>query len=1062
MVLGTGTSSHRFDIRTAYAPFASSLPEHTSIYHEWPRHNLRTNLPDYINVATSVTTDLREVKHIESSYTLMGKPIHVSEGDRLEVSLNNYLPTTGLSLHFHGFEMRDSLVYDGVVGITQCAVSPYETFVYNFTVDEVPGTYWYHTHAGFLGVDGYNAIKGPLIVHPRHSPNLLELSETNRNEIAGSHSSLISYGNERILFFSDGSLLSESSLYMNQLGGLNPPISKNDDGFTVGTIDYHFGTCNGKLREVVHVFPGETYKFRVLNGGSHFAFRIHIDDFAMKVIAADSELLEPLEVDEIILHAGERFDVEITIPTDFEGGERFWIRADTVESSKQGYQNGVRAILNVLAPGSTYPFSTDSDVPDPLKDIVSSSKRLEDRKTVNCYSRHEMKTATHQGGCLPITDLKSAGLPSNWDSIKHSTSSVPEVHYADFEFSPYPLHAHFVRIDDGLYIQHENPSKAMIHPTFESTLDFHQNTAMMNVSAHSTVIIIWRNKSLMDHPMHLHGYKMEILKIEMPTRDEDCTLSKCKLNTAFDLKDSEVFRSLERAPIGSGVLKDTFILPAGGAVATRIHTNEPALWFAHCHLDTHKSDGMAFVLNVGNYHSETNAMWIPDDYPSCDTPFLKTKHEYPSCHCYVNEDAVLDTALTKDHRCSRDHLCHYQQSKAANLDSYKSSGFRITSQYLIPNWAIAAVMVSIIVVATVTISRLSRSDNEVPSTICNNSKLRQLRHNVRKEWQSYRPGCINPLRVFEVTGLATLTGYLFYDVGNNPTATGLSEKYSLLFFSITLWTFTRMYPAVPNYRAWLNNLQSTCDEFTTGSDLAILCITRCIVVFGNEAWWPMIYCFVCFPLAGMFRHIFSVIIIGIFLALNTLCYVALGGALGVSFDFVPLGMSMSTIISQTTLVAAGFYTQLPLSLSWIRYLSPVFWTYRGILKTALRWSDTYTCVRGQTDVGTNECYLEFNPGIDALKRRGLNVASFNNKQHNGVAVELLALFVLFLALQLYTFFSVYVSTARNSRSGTLCNERSTSSHESSGDHSDTYTSNDAGRSTESTNGAGVEAVELVA
>jgi hypothetical protein len=40
----------------------------------------------------------------------------------------------------------------------------------------------------------------------------------------------------------------------------------------------------------------------------------------------------------VIVHAAERFDVEISIPADLTVGERFWIRADTLESTLQGYQ----------------------------------------------------------------------------------------------------------------------------------------------------------------------------------------------------------------------------------------------------------------------------------------------------------------------------------------------------------------------------------------------------------------------------------------------------------------------------------------------------------------------------------------------------------------------------------------------------------------------------------------------------------------------------------------------------------------------------------------------------
>ena len=156
-------------------------------------------------------------------------------------------------------------------------------------------------------------------------------------------------------------------------------------------------------------------------------------------------------------------------------------------------------------------------------------------------------------------------------------------------------------------------------------------------------------------------------------------------------------------------------------------------------------------------------------------------------------------------------------------------------------------------------------------------------------------------------------------------------------------------------------------------------------------------------MAGMFHHVSSVVIMGIFLALNNMCYVSLGGTLGILFDSIPLGMSMSTIVSQTTLVAAGFYTHLPLGVSWIRYVSPVFWTYRGIVKTALRWTDTYACVKGQSDIGSNQCYLEFSPGIDALKKRGINLATFNDSKSDEVYLEATMLCLLFLGLQIMMF-----------------------------------------------------------
>lgn len=362
-----GIHSQLLNIKSSYARLANQLPFHTAIYQSWPRDNLRVHLPDYIQTVTSenrpkTKTDQQNDQNSDSffdnfldQFPLMGKPIHVIQGNRLELNLINSIQATGLSIHFHGFEMRDALEYDGVVGITQCAVSPDHSFLYNFTVNESPGTYWYHTHSGSIGIDAYNAVKGPLIVHSRdvlldvqnNSTNNMDLAKLIQDDYEGAFNSdskdfdfgsLLSYDNERILFFSDGSLMSDAHTTLFNMGSLNPPVSKNDDGFTVGISLYDFGTCNGKLREVVNVEPGKTYKFRLLNGGHHYAFRVVIDSIPMRVIAADSEPVKPYDVDEVILHAAERFDVEITIPSTFVGGERLWIRADTLESSIQGYQ----------------------------------------------------------------------------------------------------------------------------------------------------------------------------------------------------------------------------------------------------------------------------------------------------------------------------------------------------------------------------------------------------------------------------------------------------------------------------------------------------------------------------------------------------------------------------------------------------------------------------------------------------------------------------------------------------------------------------------------------------
>lgn len=74
--------------------------------------------------------------------TVPGPTIHVRQGDRVRVILTNYLPEP-TTIHWHGLSVPADM--DGVPGMSQPAVMPGQSFVYEFTATD-PGTYMYHTH----------------------------------------------------------------------------------------------------------------------------------------------------------------------------------------------------------------------------------------------------------------------------------------------------------------------------------------------------------------------------------------------------------------------------------------------------------------------------------------------------------------------------------------------------------------------------------------------------------------------------------------------------------------------------------------------------------------------------------------------------------------------------------------------------------------------------------------------------------------------------------------------------------------------------------------------------
>jgi hypothetical protein len=225
-----------------------------------------------------------------------------------------------------------------------------------------------------------------------------------------------------------------------------------------------------------------------------YALRISFDGYRMTLVAADSEPIEPVEVDEVILHAAERFDVRITIPEDSEIGSRSWIRADTLESRAQGYQNGIRAILHIVDPNESTSVVSDA-VPDPNNPIETTFDHRE-RLTYNCYSRVEALEASNDGGCLPVSvlPLESGGTSHGAVEAAKAASAPVETHIVDWQFSASPQFAHFVRIDGGTWFQFSMfEGHSMLLPDYDAESMLHPNGAVLNVDAGVGAIIICKS-----------------------------------------------------------------------------------------------------------------------------------------------------------------------------------------------------------------------------------------------------------------------------------------------------------------------------------------------------------------------------------------------------------------------------------------------------------------------------------------------------------------------------------------------------------------------------------------
>lgn len=90
-----------------------------------------------------------------------GPLLEANTGDTLRVTMNNWMPNTTTSIHWHGINQYNSTWMDGVAGVSQCGIPPGGgSWVYEFVLTGQRGTFWWHAHQGVQFSDG---LFGPIV-----------------------------------------------------------------------------------------------------------------------------------------------------------------------------------------------------------------------------------------------------------------------------------------------------------------------------------------------------------------------------------------------------------------------------------------------------------------------------------------------------------------------------------------------------------------------------------------------------------------------------------------------------------------------------------------------------------------------------------------------------------------------------------------------------------------------------------------------------------------------------------------------------------------------------------
>lgn len=186
------------------------------------------------------------------------------------------------------------------------------------------------------------------------------------------------------------------------------------------------------------------------------------------------------------------------------------------------------------------------------------------------------------------------------------------------------------------------------------------------------------------------------------------------------------------------------------------------------------------------------------------------------------------------------------------------------------------------------------------------------------------------LRITQVITTATILGLLWWQSdGNN--ATELHDQAGLLFFISVFWGFFPVFTAIftfPQERAMLNK-ERAADMYR----LSAYFVARTTSDLPLDLLLPLLFLVVVYFMAGL-KHSAE----AFFLTMLTvfLCIVAaqgLGLAIGASLMDLKRATTLASVTVMTFMLAGGYFVKnVPIFISWLRYLSFNYHTYKLLLK----------------------------------------------------------------------------------------------------------------------------------
>ncbi len=504
-----------------------------------------------------------------------GPILRLTEGDTVTIRVRNRL-TERTSIHWHGLRLPSPM--DGVPGLSFPGIASGETFTYRFPVRQ-GGTYWYHSHSAMQEQTG---LSGPLILVPRdpepyhydrdYVVMLTDWTDANPMTILSNLKQQSDYYNyhRRTLpqFLAEARRHGLVATLEDRLMWARMRMSPTDIMDITGATYTFLLNGTPPAANWTGLFkPGEKIRLRVINGSTMTTFDVRIPGLPLTVVAADGSDIQPVTVGEFRIGVAETYDLIVQPLRD----AAFTIFAQALDRS--GYARGT------LAPRPGMAGAIPAMDPRPLRTMVDMGMTMGagagmadmpgmsmpdmPGMSMPAPTRDPADTQANNADGVDPARLRGSAFVDNVTSTPHDRLSEPGdglenegrrvLVYTDLKsLHPHPDMRGPIR--DIVFHLTGNMQR------FVWGLDGKKfsEAGPIRIKLGERVRFILINDTMMEHPMHLHGFLF----------------------------------SLENGQTGRLPLKHTINVKPSGLVKLQFTADTPGYWAFHCHLLYHMEAGM--------------------------------------------------------------------------------------------------------------------------------------------------------------------------------------------------------------------------------------------------------------------------------------------------------------------------------------------------------------------------------------------------------------------------------------------------------------------------------------